>query len=86
MYIILLAQSWTPDTLQQIMPGSLQAGLSGTMPFTSVRTYILTTQTESDLSRSEQISKTGLCCPPPVWLQIMTMRCRQVQSTVLSQA
>ena len=30
MYIMLLAQSWTPDTLQLIMPGSLQAGLSGT--------------------------------------------------------
>lgn len=29
MYITLLLQSWTPDTLQLIMPGSLQAGLSG---------------------------------------------------------
>ena len=30
MYIALLAQSWTPETLQLIMPGSLQAGLAGT--------------------------------------------------------
>lgn len=29
MYIALLLQSWTPDTLQLIMPGSLQAGLAG---------------------------------------------------------
>jgi len=29
-YIALLIQSWTPETLQMIMPGSLQAGLTGT--------------------------------------------------------
>ncbi|DBA73881.1 TPA: hypothetical protein ACH3X2_009532 [Trebouxia sp. C0005] len=29
MYIALLIQSWTPETLQMIMPGSLQAGLAG---------------------------------------------------------
>ncbi|KAL0018452.1 hypothetical protein WJX77_012398 [Trebouxia sp. C0004] len=28
MYIALLIQSWTPETLQMIMPGSLQAGLA----------------------------------------------------------
>ena len=28
-YITLLLQSWTPETLQLIMPGSLQAGLTG---------------------------------------------------------
>ena len=30
MYIALLIQSWTPETLQMIMPGSLHAGLAGT--------------------------------------------------------
>lgn len=29
MYVALLIQSWTPETLQMIMPGSLQAGLAG---------------------------------------------------------
>ncbi|KAL3137037.1 hypothetical protein ABBQ32_006624 [Trebouxia sp. C0010 RCD-2024] len=29
MYATLLLQSWTPDTVQLIMPGSLQAGLAG---------------------------------------------------------
>ena len=28
-YIVLLARSWTPDMLQLMMPGSLDAGLSG---------------------------------------------------------
>ncbi|KAL0054143.1 hypothetical protein WJX82_004470 [Trebouxia sp. C0006] len=28
-YIALLIQSWTPETLQMIMPGSLRAGLTG---------------------------------------------------------
>ena len=28
-YIVLLARSWTPDMLQLMMPGSLEAGLSG---------------------------------------------------------
>lgn len=28
-YLALLMQSWTPETLQLIMPGSLQAGLTG---------------------------------------------------------
>lgn len=28
-YVLLLAASWTPDTLATIMPGSLKAGLAG---------------------------------------------------------
>lgn len=36
MYAALLLQSWTPDTLQLIMPGSLQAGLAGCCPLSTV--------------------------------------------------
>lgn len=35
MYATLLLQSWTPDTLQLIMPGSLQAGLAGYCPLST---------------------------------------------------
>ena len=28
-YVVLLLQAWSPDTLSIMMPGSLQAGLSG---------------------------------------------------------
>ena len=35
MYAALLLQSWTPDTLKLIMPGSLQAGLAGCCPLST---------------------------------------------------
>lgn len=34
-YTVLLAFSWEPDTLALILPGSLQAGLSGEVPLSS---------------------------------------------------
>ena len=35
-YTVLLAFSWEPDTLALILPGSLQEGLSGEVPVSSL--------------------------------------------------
>ncbi len=71
-YIALLIQSWTPETLQMIMPGSLQAGLTGTHR-----------QTQHLCHGSDQYSMWLRVNSSP---HCSDACCRQVQPTVLSKA
>ena len=102
MYAALLLHSWTPDTLQLIMPGSLQAGLTGCCLLspadatTSILLHMLRLFAMSSAhmyltqislaSNSQLLSAHSLSAVLLQLSSIPNAYCRQIQSPILPQA